>query len=59
VAPFEYTALAWGVGLDWLIWQTLPAAHTWLGAAIIVGSGLYLVRREKRISEVHANAEHP
>ena len=59
VAPFEYTALAWGVGLDWLVWQTLPEAHTWLGAAIIVGSGLYLVSREKRISEVHANAEHP
>lgn len=59
VAPFEYTALAWGVGLDWLIWQTLPGAHTWLGAAIIVGSGIYLVRREKRISEVHACAEHP
>ena len=59
VAPFEYSALAWGLGLDWLIWQTLPASHTWLGAAIIVGSGLYLVRREKRITEVHANAEHP
>jgi drug/metabolite transporter (DMT)-like permease len=59
VAPFEYSALAWGVGLDWLIWQTLPAAHTWLGATVIVGSGLYLVRREQRISEVHANAEHP
>ena len=59
VAPFEYSALAWGMGLDWLIWQTLPASHTWLGAAIIIGSGLYLVRREKRITEVHANAEHP
>lgn len=59
VAPFEYSALAWGVGLDWLVWQSLPAVHTWLGAAVIVGSGLYLVRREKRITEVHANAEHP
>lgn len=59
VAPFEYSALAWGVGLDWLIWHSLPAAHTWLGAAIIVGSGLYLVRREKRITEAHAHAEHP
>jgi drug/metabolite transporter (DMT)-like permease len=58
VAPFEYSALAWGLGLDWLIWQSLPAAHTWLGAAIIVGSGLYLVRREKRITEAHAHAEH-
>ncbi len=59
VAPFEYTALAWGLGLDWLVWQTLPEAHTWLGAAIIVASGVYIVRHEKRISEVHANAEHP
>ena len=59
VAPFEYSALAWGLGLDWLIWKSLPAAHTWLGAAIIVGSGLYLVRREKRITEAHAHAEHP
>lgn len=59
VAPFEYSALAWGLGLDWLIWQSLPAAHTWLGAAIIIGSGLYVVRREQRITEAHANAEHP
>ncbi len=59
VAPFEYSALAWGLGLDWLIWQALPSSHTWLGAAIVIGSGLYLIRREKRISEVHATAEHP
>lgn len=59
VAPFEYTALAWGLGLDYVLWQTLPAAHTWLGAAIIVSSGIYLVRREKRITEAHATAEHP
>ena len=59
VAPFEYTALAWGVGLDWLVWQTLPEAHTWLGAAIIVASGIYIVKHEKRITEIHANAEHP
>jgi drug/metabolite transporter (DMT)-like permease len=59
VAPFEYSALAWGLGLDWLIWHTLPASHTWLGAAIVIGSGLYLVRRETRIAEVHASAEHP
>jgi drug/metabolite transporter (DMT)-like permease len=59
VAPFEYSALAWGLGLDWMIWQTLPSSHTWLGAAIIIASGLYLVRREKRITEAHATAEHP
>lgn len=59
VAPFEYSALAWGVALDWLVWHTLPEAHTWVGAAIVIGCGLYLVRREKRITEAHATAEHP
>lgn len=59
VAPFEYSALAWGLGLDWLIWHTLPSPHTWLGAAIVIGSGLYLVRRERRITEVHASGGHP
>ncbi|HEV7814991.1 MAG TPA: DMT family transporter [Janthinobacterium sp.] len=55
VAPFEYSALAWGVLLDWLLWRTLPDGYTLLGAAIIVASGVYLVRREA----VHAEAEHP
>ena len=55
VAPFEYSGLAWGVGLDWLLWRTLPDQYTLIGAAIIIGSGIYLVRREA----VHAESEHP
>jgi drug/metabolite transporter (DMT)-like permease len=47
VAPFEYSALAWGVALDWLLWRTLPDQYTLLGAAIIIASGLYLIRHEK------------
>jgi drug/metabolite transporter (DMT)-like permease len=55
VAPFEYTALAWGVGIDWLLWHALPDRYTLVGAAIIIGSGLYLIRHEHS----HAEAEHP
>lgn len=55
VAPFEYTALAFGVGFDWLLWNTLPDRYTMIGAAIIIGSGLYLIRHEKS----HAESEHP
>lgn len=55
VAPFEYTALAWAVGLDWLLWQTLPDAWTMAGAAIIIGSGMYLIRHEK----THVESDHP
>ncbi len=55
VAPFEYAALAWGVGFDWLLWRTLPDEYTVLGAAIIIASGIYLIRHESG----HAEAEHP
>ncbi len=46
VAPLEYTALIWALGLDWLLWRTFPDAVTLIGAAIIVASGLYLLRRQ-------------
>jgi drug/metabolite transporter (DMT)-like permease len=55
IAPLEYTALVWGVLLDLSLWGVLPDAITWLGAAIIVASGLYLLRRER----VHVESEHP
>ena len=41
--------------LDLSLWGVLPDAITWLGAAIIVASGLYLLRRER----VHIESEHP
>jgi drug/metabolite transporter (DMT)-like permease len=55
IAPLEYTALLWGLILDYSLWQVLPDGATWLGAAIIVLSGLYLLRRER----VHLEAERP
>jgi drug/metabolite transporter (DMT)-like permease len=47
VAPFEYSALLWGISLDWLLWQVLPQQRMFLGAAIVVGSGLYVIYRER------------
>ena len=55
LAPLEYTALLWGVLLDLTIWGVLPDGVTWVGSAIIIASGLYLLRRER----VHLEAEHP
>jgi len=55
IAPLEYTALVWGIILDRVLWNTLPDAVTLTGAAVIIASGLYLIRRER----VHTEAEHP
>ena len=55
LAPLEYTALVWGVAFDLALWGVLPDGVTWLGAGIIVASGLYLLRRER----THFESEHP
>ena len=55
VAPLEYTALVWGLALDWFLWDTLPDAWMLTGAGVIVLCGLYLLRGER----VHVEAEHP
>ncbi|HWH18010.1 MAG TPA: DMT family transporter [Allosphingosinicella sp.] len=49
IVPFDYTQLLWAVLLGWLIWDTQAPATTWMGAAVIVGSGLYTVYREHRL----------
>lgn len=48
VAPFEYTALVWGTLNGWLFWRELPGLPTWLGGAIVLGAGLYVLARERR-----------
>ncbi|MBN6113044.1 drug/metabolite transporter (DMT)-like permease [Xanthomonas sp. JAI131] len=47
IAPLEYSGLIWVIPWDWLLWRKLPDAWTWVGAAIIVASGLYLLHRER------------
>lgn len=47
-APFEYVALPWAVLWGYLFFGNLPDGATVAGAAIIVGSGLYVIYRERR-----------
>lgn len=47
VAPFEYTALLWGMAIDWVVWGVLPGSRVYLGGGIVIASGLYLIWRER------------
>lgn len=49
VVPFDYIQLLWAVLLGWAIWNAQPQATSWVGAAVIVASGLYTVYRERRL----------
>lgn len=48
VAPFEYSALVWGLVLGWLVWGDWPNLTTWTGIAVLVGAGLLLLYSEGR-----------
>jgi len=50
IAPFGYSGLIWASLWGWLFWGTIPDRWTVMGAALIVGAGLYVWAREARAS---------
>jgi len=46
IAPFEYTSLIWVVLLGYLLFQDIPSEQVWLGAAVVISCGLYMIYRE-------------
>lgn len=46
VLPMDYSMIIWATLFGWLLWNDWPLATTWMGAAMIVASGLYIVWRE-------------
>ena len=49
VAPFRYTSLLWAILLGFAAFGNLPDGWTLLGAAIVVGSGIYTLLRERKL----------
>ena len=48
LAPIRYTALLWAALLGFLAWGEVPELWLLAGAAVIVGSSLYMIRAERR-----------
>lgn len=49
IAPFRYSAVLWAVILGYLLWGDGADLPTVIGAAVIIGSGLYISLREGRL----------
>lgn len=49
VVPMDYSGLVWATLYGWLLFGVLPGEWTWVGAPIIITSGLYIVWREHRL----------
>ncbi len=48
LAPFIYIQIIAMVALGWLVFGDVPSLWTLAGAAIVVGSGIYLLLQERR-----------
>jgi drug/metabolite transporter (DMT)-like permease len=47
LAPLGYTQIVWSTLSGVLVFGAVPGWSTWLGGAIVVASGLYVLRRER------------
>jgi drug/metabolite transporter (DMT)-like permease len=59
LVPFDYTGLVWASLAGFVIWSEVPAPSTWLGAAIIIASGLFILYRETRLHRAEPQADFP
>ena len=46
VLPMDYSTIIWTTLLGWALWGVLPEETTWIGATLIILSGLYIAWRE-------------
>ncbi len=58
LAPFTYSQLVWVSILGFLMFADIPDRWTMLGAAVIIGSGLYIAHRE-RVRKARISAAEP
>ena len=56
VAPFEYLRLPFAVFVGWLIWSETPVIWTYVGAAIVIASALYIAHREAELARQRRRA---
>jgi drug/metabolite transporter (DMT)-like permease len=59
VMPMDYTSLLWAVLLGSWLFAEVPTPWTWVGAPIIIASGLVIVWREHRLHRRNALSAQP
>jgi len=46
IGPFAYSGLLWAIPIGWFVFHDAPGASTLLGGALIVGSGVWMLRHD-------------
>ena len=51
VVSYDYVRLLFAAIIGYFAFAEVPMLHTWIGSAIIVGSGIYIARREAQLHQ--------
>jgi drug/metabolite transporter (DMT)-like permease len=52
IAPLQYFEIVSATLFGWLVFGDFPDPVKWLGISIIIGSGLYIIWRERRVASM-------
>ncbi len=59
VVPYQYSLIVWAVMLGYAVFGDVPSWATIVGAAIIIGAGLYIFLRERELGRGEAVVSPP
>ena len=54
IAPYKYITMVWALLFGFVLWGDSPDAWMMVGGVLVVGSGLYILRRESRMKQERA-----
>lgn len=57
VAPFEYVTLIWASLFGYMVFGDIPARAVIIGAAIVIGAGLFILWRERQLGIAERRAQ--
>jgi drug/metabolite transporter (DMT)-like permease len=59
VVPYQYSMILWAVIFGFVVFGDVPSPATIVGAAIIIGAGLYIFLREQKLGREEAMVNPP
>src|SRR6266404_4985553 len=59
VVPYQYSMIVWAVMFGYVVFGDVPSVATILGAAIIIGAGLYIFLRERDLGRGETTVNPP
>jgi drug/metabolite transporter (DMT)-like permease len=59
VVPYQYSMIVWAVMFGYVVFGDVPSVATIVGAAIIIGAGLYIFIREQQLGLGEAEVSPP